>query len=174
MDLLTYQTMAARYLNPGHDHLRALNDYGIGSLTEAGEALDLIKKSIFDLRPMPTGKLVEEVGDSLWYQGALCTTTETTLHLAYHCTATFGATVGTLSLEDAVRMCFQDLSTASHAAFLGGTFILPCIGRVLHCFEHILQWHASSLEEALEGNIRKLEKRYPDGYYTGPRRASAA
>lgn len=43
-------------------------DYGVvGLVTESAKALDLIKKSKKNLAPLSKEKLVEEIGDLLWY-----------------------------------------------------------------------------------------------------------
>jgi len=44
----------------------------IGCCTEAGEIMDIIKKSLFYSRGIKKWDLVEEIGDMLWYIGILC------------------------------------------------------------------------------------------------------
>ena len=39
----------------------------VGMSTEAGEVLDQVKKHVFYGKPLDRGKLVEELGDVMWY-----------------------------------------------------------------------------------------------------------
>ena len=46
---------------------------GLGLAGEAGEVVDHIKKGIFHKHGIDQEKMVEEIGDLLWYAAALCT-----------------------------------------------------------------------------------------------------
>ncbi len=46
----------------------------IGLVTEAGEAMDAVKKSLFYNQPFDRTNLKEELGDALWYIAVACQT----------------------------------------------------------------------------------------------------
>lgn len=67
MDLNTYQEKAQRTSNPGlsrKDHL--LNGL-LGLAGETGECCDLVKKNFYQDRREIETKLLDELGDVLWY-----------------------------------------------------------------------------------------------------------
>jgi NTP pyrophosphatase (non-canonical NTP hydrolase) len=58
-----------------HESIRdELCDYSMGVSGEAGEVLDLIKKVCWQGKPMNIEKVIEEMGDVLWYLAALSDT----------------------------------------------------------------------------------------------------
>lgn len=73
-----YQKLAARTLIDEPD-FELTNDEvmlawnALGLAGEAGEVADLVKKSVFHRHRLDTEKIVEELGDVLWYISALCT-----------------------------------------------------------------------------------------------------
>jgi len=72
--LNSYQRDASRTL----DESRKLDDHtlsvgGLGLAGETGEVVDLIKKVVSHGHPLDRIKLVEEMGDVLWYLAMLCT-----------------------------------------------------------------------------------------------------
>jgi NTP pyrophosphatase (non-canonical NTP hydrolase) len=79
MEANEYQKLAARTLidKPGFEisdrDLMAVWD-AIGLAGEAGEVADLIKKGVFHQHGIDLQKLKNELGDTLWYVAALCTT----------------------------------------------------------------------------------------------------
>lgn len=44
----------------------------LGLAGEAGEVVDLVKKHVFGLKPLDRTKLLEEIGDVLWYLALVC------------------------------------------------------------------------------------------------------
>lgn len=73
MTLTDYQRQAARTLEPSDGGSTSLAVAGLGLTGEAGEVADIIKKVIAQGHPLDRDKLVEEVGDVLWYAAMLCT-----------------------------------------------------------------------------------------------------
>jgi len=79
MDANEYQELAARTLidRPGFEisdrDIMAVWD-AIGLAGEAGEVADHIKKGVFHQHGLDIPKLEQELGDTLWYVAALCTT----------------------------------------------------------------------------------------------------
>mgnify|MGYP002733209977 CR=1 FL=1 len=64
-DMIAYQEQAQRTSrNHGHDQI--LNGF-MGLCGEAGEAIDILKKTMFQGHPFDHDRLVEELGDVLWY-----------------------------------------------------------------------------------------------------------
>lgn len=45
----------------------------LGLCGEVGEVAELIKKDLYHSRPIPEGKMLDELGDVLWYLTALAT-----------------------------------------------------------------------------------------------------
>lgn len=79
MDADEYQKLAARTLIDRPDF--ALTDTeimavwdAIGLAGEAGEVADHIKKGVFHRHGIDLPELEKELGDTLWYVAALCTT----------------------------------------------------------------------------------------------------
>lgn len=79
MDANEYQKLAARTLisKPGFNisdvEIWAIWDV-IGLAGEAGKVADHIKKGVFHQHGIDYPKLRKEIGDTLWYAAALCTT----------------------------------------------------------------------------------------------------
>ena len=79
MDVKEYQRLAARTLidRPGFEipdtEIMAVWDV-IGLTGEAGEVADLVKKGVFHRHGLDLPKIEKELGDTLWYVAALCTT----------------------------------------------------------------------------------------------------
>lgn len=64
MTLNEYQALAQRTSNT--DHNKLLNGC-MGMCGEAGECIDILKKHVMQGHDIDYAKLVEEVGDVLWY-----------------------------------------------------------------------------------------------------------
>lgn len=63
-----YQDFCKKGLKPGSDFIVFM--LGLGG--EAGECLDLVKKSRRDQVPLDQTRLVEELGDVCWYVANIC------------------------------------------------------------------------------------------------------
>lgn len=79
MDANEYQRLAARTLIDGPDFTISDTEImavwnAIGLAGEAGEVADHIKKGVFHRHGIDLAKLEKELGDTLWYVAALCTT----------------------------------------------------------------------------------------------------
>ena len=66
MDLRAYEEAAARTLNSRLDHPGRLMDAAAGLAEESGEVLSLVRKHVYQERPLDRDRLVEELGDALW------------------------------------------------------------------------------------------------------------
>jgi len=78
MDANTYQQLAGRTLIDGPDaeytdRETMLVWNALGLAGEAGEVANLVKKGVFHRHGVDEAKLIDELGDVLWYVAALCT-----------------------------------------------------------------------------------------------------
>jgi NTP pyrophosphatase (non-canonical NTP hydrolase) len=66
MDFDTYQQAALRTANPALNARDRLLDASAGLAEEAGEVLGLVRKRVFQNKPVDAERLTEELGDVLW------------------------------------------------------------------------------------------------------------
>jgi NTP pyrophosphatase (non-canonical NTP hydrolase) len=71
MDFSSYEAAAARTINPALNASERLIDAAAGLAEEAGEALSLVRKHLYQGKPLDREKLELELGDALW---CLCMT----------------------------------------------------------------------------------------------------
>ena len=62
-----YQKLAARTINPKLDKNSLVLNGVMGCSGEAGEALDLMKKHLFQGHSLDENEIIKELGDQLWY-----------------------------------------------------------------------------------------------------------
>jgi NTP pyrophosphatase (non-canonical NTP hydrolase) len=65
-DFAEYEQKAARTINPALDERARLIDAAAGLAEEAGEALSLVRKHLYQGRELDREKLEKELGDALW------------------------------------------------------------------------------------------------------------
>jgi NTP pyrophosphatase (non-canonical NTP hydrolase) len=66
MDFDDYETAAARTVNPALDANGRLIDAAAGLAEEAGEALAIVRKHLYQGRELDRERLEKELGDVLW------------------------------------------------------------------------------------------------------------
>src|SRR5215212_108974 len=66
MNFDEYEKAAARTINPSLDANGRLIDAAAGLAEEAGEALSLVRKHLYQGRELDREKLEKELGDALW------------------------------------------------------------------------------------------------------------
>jgi NTP pyrophosphatase (non-canonical NTP hydrolase) len=66
MDFAEYEKAAARTINPSLDENGRLIDAAAGLAEEAGEALAIVRKHLYQGKEMDREKLERELGDALW------------------------------------------------------------------------------------------------------------
>src|ERR1051326_7866926 len=66
MDFREYEAKAARTIAPGLNERDRLIDAAAGLAEEAGEALAIVRKHLYQGRPLDLEKLEKELGDALW------------------------------------------------------------------------------------------------------------
>lgn len=185
MKIEEYQALAMRTSPEGHD--RVLNGC-LGLIGESGEIVDIVKKWKFqsgENAELPKDKLIDECGDVLWYCAELCQGVETNLasvienhdrlypepcsmrsiiHSAYYLATTCIRPYGDLDCADAFEVddAFKETERRRNWRRDNGKFTIGCI---VNYVRHILiRFCGASLEEAMERNIEKLKRRYPDGF----------
>lgn len=185
MQIKDYQGLAMRTSPEGHD--RQLNGC-MGLIGETGEIVDIVKKWKFqsgDHAELPKDKLIDECGDVLWYCAELATGMDVVLSALYteknfffddmreinetaplELTAMRLATMatrpklflfdGVQGIEKEVKLIGREWQEAQAQAEIVG---------IMATIRDILEIHCNvSLEDAMEHNIEKLRKRYPDGF----------
>ena len=74
-----YQVLAMKTLNKDLDEREVLINWVMGLCGESGEVIDLVKKHISQGHPLNKDKIVEELGDVLWYIAELATILNVTI-----------------------------------------------------------------------------------------------
>ena len=67
MNINEYQTEAMKLLNPGLSESDVLVNALMGLCGESGEAIDLMKKHLYQGHALDQEKLIKELGDIAWY-----------------------------------------------------------------------------------------------------------
>ena len=62
----TYEAAAARTISPSLDERERLIDAAAGLAEEAGEALSIVRKHLYQGRELDRDRLEKELGDALW------------------------------------------------------------------------------------------------------------
>lgn len=75
MELIEYQNKCKRTMNSAPD----LTNACLGLTGEAGECADLLKKYLFQGHELDKNKLLNEIGDVMWYCALACTALDCTL-----------------------------------------------------------------------------------------------
>ena len=76
-----YDKAAARTAGPAQTQQEGLALCALGICGEGGEFADEVKKHLFHTHPLHWDKLVEELGDVLWYVSRACSALGTTLEM---------------------------------------------------------------------------------------------
>lgn len=167
MDIRDYQKAAMRTSPDGHD--RMLNGC-MGLIGESGEVVDIVKKWKFqsgDHAQLPKDKMIDELGDVLWYCAELCTgMKEDMLSMCKMWCAD--------KLEYDGRLHIEALFLARLAQSVVDAWLYPdeytptiqyTVSYIVDLVSYLLERYCdSSLQECMEHNIEKLLKRYPDGF----------
>jgi NTP pyrophosphatase (non-canonical NTP hydrolase) len=66
MKFSEYESKAARTINPALDEKGRMIDAAAGLAEEAGEALSIVRKHLYQGRELDREKLEKELGDVLW------------------------------------------------------------------------------------------------------------
>ena len=72
MDFNAYQELAQRTSNKKADNMDKVLNGLMGLNGEAGECIDILKKHFFQGHELDKDKLIDELGDVLWYIAETC------------------------------------------------------------------------------------------------------
>ena len=184
MVISKYQSLAMR-TSPEDGHDRVLNGC-LGLIGESGEIVDLVKKWKFQSgkdAELPKEKLIEECGDVLWYCAELLTglsadmgVVHSKLHKIFDDVSKENRN-STLEIKT-IRLAATSSHTAEllidgpptkkvlriDSAYHTSAAKAQVAGIMAHV-KDILEIHCDvTLEDAMENNVQKLKKRYPDGF----------
>lgn len=183
MSMGIYQQLAMRTSTDEHD--RVMNGC-LGLIGESGEIVDIVKKWSFqsgDDAKLPTEKLLDECGDVLWYCAELATGLGANLYELYmtyqedfyrdvhnmNCAASLEIVAGRLAAA-AVRPFLEkydstvDESITAEAAWQRSQIKVEIVGIMVMIQDILTKFCDKTLEDAMDHNISKLRKRYPDGF----------
>ena len=79
MNINDYQAQAMTTLNPALSRKEVLINSVMGLCGESGEAIDIVKKHIFQGHELDREHLIEELGDVAWYLAVSCEAVGVTL-----------------------------------------------------------------------------------------------
>lgn len=183
MKIEDYQTLAMRTSTDGHD--RILNGC-MGLIGESGEIVDIVKKWKFqsgDHAELPKDKLIDECGDVLWYCAELASGLNENLAWLYRKISFRFDEMYEINKETPLEITVMRLSAIAirPAIHLFDTPRLSATGKdgiefikaqsksdvvgIMTTIRDILHYACGvTLEDAMEHNIEKLRRRYPDGF----------
>ena len=165
MTLNEYQKLAQRTSPTDHDKLK---NGCMGLIGESGEIVDLVKKYLFQSTPgtpLPTDKLIKEIGDVMWYIAEVATGMDVDLEhlLAFAYCGEFDERITisdyalTISIHANTVYCKLFASKNKEVAAL----------TIRHMYDllcGLCTRIGTTIEHVQEVNIDKLRKRYPDGF----------
>lgn len=173
-----YQQLAMRTSTEGHDRVE---NGCLGLIGESGEIVDVVKKWRFQSgedAPLPADKLIDECGDVLWYCAELAEGLGgdiSDLYKAYG--QGYTSDIHPFQSDSPVAALAVSLSQAAMSPYCTLYMVdiymenwkavqaSSEIGKIMRIVRDILEiWCHSTLEEAMERNIEKLRRRYPDGF----------
>lgn len=180
MTIQEYQGLAMRTSPEGHD--RRMNGC-LGLIGESGEIVDAIKKWRFqsgENAEFPADALIKECGDVLWYCAELATGLGLELAPLYEryqedFSIDFHALNEAAPVEllayriaaIATKPCewlYDMLEPGTPKEWMEANAKVNLVGIMVQVRE-LLELHCgSTLEDAMEKNIEKLRRRYPDGF----------
>lgn len=158
----TYEDAALRTLGPHNDLLYLT----IGLVGEVGEVIDYAKKTLYHGHKYEADKFSEEIGDVCWYVAAICHNQG----IYFSDVVSWPGPELGFSKEEIVLDPEKILNLASLSSptvikehIENGTIQGPLVRLMRELKSVVLDAHLK-LEDILNQNIQKLEKRYPNGY----------
>lgn len=165
MNLNEYQKLAQRTDATKDDAEKQLNAK-LGLIGESGEVVDELKKWKFQSgsMAMPEEKLLEELGDVLWYCAALLTAN----HAEMETVLSISRENGTVLQSDMEIFIPHAVLLASACCDIFGlkqaSSKVAYAGIIIQIIDSLCEALGYSLSDCCERNIEKLKKRYPDGF----------
>ena len=166
-DIEDYQRLAMRTSPEGHD--RILNGC-MGLIGESGEVVDIVKKWKFqsgDDAELPKDKLIEELGDVLWYCAEVSTGMGSDMIRVPDRWGLKGLTYdGKLHLEALfLAKLAQNMTDALMHPDEWSPDPMYVVACIMDVIGYMLKTYCgSTMEECMERNVEKLKRRYPDGF----------
>ncbi len=84
MDFQEYQNLAQRTANGSLTRRQKMLNGAMGLCGESGEVIDIMKKHLAQGHPLDRGRILEEVGDVMWYCAELATALDANLEDVAH------------------------------------------------------------------------------------------
>lgn len=181
-----YQVLAMRTSPEDHDRI---TNGCLGLIGESGEVADAIKKWKFQSgkdADFPKEKIIDEIGDVLWYCAELCEGAGVDLSsiiqnyaLNYPYPVKLRSVIrAAMFLSLSCLQCCHELDKngimdpevylnrdEKKRKQIAAKIVKERIGNVSKYVRHILNAYCgASIEDAMEYNIEKLIRRYPDGF----------
>ena len=181
MDFATYQPLAQR-TSSTWSYGRKVRNGVLGLIGEAGEVVDIAKKTMFQGKPMEEAKakFVDEIGDVLWYCAELCeglgvklcSVVDTFRHVYEHGYPdpdldSLMVQIPVEMVREAVEIHLEIYGSENKEPGKIGNYngIMMTIYVIVHHCEALLYYVCGcSLEQCMDANIEKLKARYPDGF----------
>lgn len=160
MTLGKYALLAQRTSRkePGIDHM---TNGVLGLIGEAGEVVETVKKWRFQSEhdmPMPVCKLIEELGDVMWYVVEFCRAINVSIEDL--------PVKDPFSQYDTLEQASVGLMHSIMCVVLDGqeADITDIISIIAHVSGILEDFCNVSMSDAMNLNINKLMKRYPEGF----------
>jgi len=147
MEIEEYRKLASRTLRKDLTKQQVADNIFAGILGEASEVMDLLKKEVFHGQVVPREKFVEELGDMAWYLS------QVPEDMDYD----DDDSGDVLGFEDD-RMCHLNLLIYSATLGQSRDYLWNLFRELVEDF------FGFSMDEVMEANIAKLERRYKDGF----------
>lgn len=171
MNLNEYQRLAMRTSPDNHDRLK---NGCLGLIGESGEIVDVIKKWMFQSvngTPLPVEKLVDEMGDVMWYCAEVATGLDMPLQdaLVGRVPGLGNVSPACDAMDDLAVMLVHDAASAYDyfVRFDDDTARMYGVWHMHHLYDGLVllcDMIGENTERVMEGNLVKLKKRYPDGF----------
>lgn len=165
MDLNEYQNLAQRTSGSGHDRIK---NGCMGLIGESGEIVDIMKKYMFQSKPdtpLPVDKLIDEMGDVMWYIAETVTGLAMTLAQCLYISEKIPFSDSFPLDELAVGISVH--ATSAYCWFLVHENHENGIQTIRYLYEMLCEMCKrlnTTIDHVMERNIEKLRKRYPDGF----------
>lgn len=169
MDLNEYQNLAQRTSGFGHDRIK---NGCMGLIGESGEIVDIMKKYMFQSKPdtpLPVDKLIDEMGDVMWYIAEIITGMGCTLEVVHDCPGKKQFKPGIELFELAANMsvnaaCVYLRFYVINEDIKSKISILFYLGDIYNILCEMCNRFGVTPRYIMSRNIEKLRKRYPDGF----------
>lgn len=166
MDINQYSPLALRTLNPtyNHQHLDATHAI-LGMMTECPELIEARTRELIEARTRE--QIKDEAGDFLWYFNLLLATRQVqwsdVLEPARVLTrSNDGVSSFTALLFSVAILADHEKKALVYGKPINASAYLGVLIATLNYLLRILDDYGLPLEDVLEANIVKLEKRYPN------------